>query len=133
MSTVAWWNDDGTSIVLDLDLETASALGALPEITGGGSAALLPVAGLDVRDDEVVCMRLTDEGHLAYLAVGPPSDDLLELFKRVPGENMGPRKSRAWRRALQKDARVFLSVVGDLSAVEFLQSVRFPLELVNAE
>lgn len=131
MASLTWWNDDGRCIVLDLDNETASSADALPAIAGGANTTVIPVAGLEVRADEVVCMRLTDEGDLAYLAVGVPTEALLELFKRAPGMTMSPRAARAWCRALGADVRVFMSVLGDVGVVEFVQTVKFPLELVN--
>lgn len=129
--SLTWWNDDGRCVILDLDNETASSVDALPAIAGGASTTVIPMAGLEVQADEVVCMRLTDEGDLAYLAVGAPTQDLLELFKRDPARGMAPRAARAWRRALRADVRIFMSVLGDVGVAEFVQTVQFPLELVN--
>ena len=130
LHTLTWCNDDGHCTVLDLAQQTASMAASLPVIAGGSGETPLPVEGLEIRAGEVVCMRLTDSGDLVYLAVGVLTSALLELFKRVPGADMSTRGARAWRRALRSDARVFMSVLGDVGVVDFVDTVRFPLELV---
>ena len=88
--------------------------------------------GIDIHGSEVMYMRLCD-GHLIYLAVGPPTQALAELFVNDPGHALTPRARRAWRRTLSREVRVFQSLSGCTDPLLFLDTVQFPVALVEVE
>ena len=124
-------------LVLDMDSQTARLSRTMPHFTKAcrGNVRIPPESNhsIEVRSEEIMCLRLSDEGHLIYLAVGSPSEEMLEMFKRVPGAGLSDRGRRCWRRSLRKDIRIFESLPGFYDVIDFLDAVEFPVRVIETE
>lgn len=130
---VVWLADSNNCVVLDMDNATANHGQCPGGVVCSATITLPGPTGITINEEEVMCLRCSEEGYLLYLAVGSPTEDMAELFKLVPGGEMSDRRRRRWRRQLLRDVRVFESLTGCYNVAEFVNLVQFPLQVVEVE